>query len=176
MDTKTIDWKNLTDEQIAVLQSQVVNRQDEDDPYGNGIVQRAVQQAVAETERRMGGYVGSSAKHIAFTRLTEGLSEKAKARLLEQLKDKPVEEVVYLADNDTYREMFRDSAEHFATKQYTNDKGNGLDDKGDDKLTTATADVEAYKKEMKEMMGVEFTDAQATKNLALLKNVSEVPI
>ena len=175
MDKQNIDWSNLTPEQIEVLKSQVFKKnEDDDDAYGNALVQKAVAQAVEETERRMGGYVGSTAKHVAVARLTEGLSEKAKARLLEQLKDKPVAEIVYLAENDTYRGMLRDATELWESKQTK--EAVVIDDKGEGTQTTATQEVEDYKKEMEQQMGVKFTDEQAAKNLKELKGIPEVAV
>lgn len=176
MDKQNIDWSNLTPEQTEILRSQVFAKQTEEpDPYRDGIVEAAVARAVAETERRLGGYVGSTAKHVAISRLTEGLSEKAKERLLDQLKEKKVEEVVYLSEDDTYRVMLRDSSEMWASKQEKKEDV-VTDDKGEGTRETVTQEVSDYKKEMKTLMGVEFTDEQAAANLKELKNTPEVAI
>ena len=134
------------------------------------------EQLMQKMERRMlekfGGVWGTSAAHTAMSKLTDGLSDGAKAIIKERLKDKPAEHLLALSSDDAYAQTLRDGAEYHAGKEA--EKAAATTEKedvaGEGKKTAATAEVQEFMTTMKDKMGVEFTEEEARSALEDVKS------
>lgn len=134
--------------------------QQDRDEYAESVVN----QAMKTWQTQYGPIVGAIAHQTAMDKLTKGLSPRAQEILTEKFKEKPADHILALANDETYSTLFRNGAESDASKEAAQaeaDKVAAGADAGDGKKTATTTEVQNFQNEMRQRMGVEFTDDEA---------------
>lgn len=160
MDKQSVrEW--LANQPAEVLSEFGINaqRNDQADEYAEMVIEKAVQRMAD----RFGGIIGASAKETAMSQFTQGLPEGAQKVVRERFKDMPPDHLAALAAEPVYLQTVRESAEFTYAREREADEAKKAEaiDQGEGKKTAATAQVEEFKRTMKEQMGVEFTDDEA---------------